>query len=49
MQNEGVSEKLDSILKSINNMKITQNKIINSVNLIRDEKKTRQAFRRYWG
>lgn len=47
MQNEGVSKKFDSILKSINDMKITQNKLINSVNLIRDEKKRRQAVRRY--
>ncbi|KAF0762244.1 Uncharacterized protein FWK35_00004637 [Aphis craccivora] len=30
MQNEGVSKKFDSILKSINDMKITQNKLINS-------------------
>ena len=52
MENEIVSntttEKLDSILKSINDMKITQNKLINTVNFIRDEKKkTRQAVRGY--
>lgn len=43
MQNEVVpnttSEKLDSIIKSINDMKNIQNKLINSVNSIRDEKK----------
>lgn len=33
------TEKLDTILKSINDMKITQNKLINSVNSIRDDKR----------
>ena len=37
------SEKLDSILKSINDMKITQNKLINTVNLIREEKKNKTS------
>lgn len=43
MENEIVSntttEKLDSILKSINDMKITQNKLISTVNFIHDVKK----------
>lgn len=33
------SEKLDKLIKTINDPKITHDKLINSVNLIRDEKK----------
>jgi len=47
MENEIVSntttEKLDSILKSINDMKISQNKLINTVNFICDEKKNKTS------
>jgi len=34
-----IDEKLDNIMKSINDMKITQIKLITSVNSIRDKKK----------
>lgn len=38
------SEKLDKIIKTINDFQITQNKLINSVNLNHDEKKKDKIF-----